>query len=254
MNDQPPTPDAGAGQDDADARPTIVVDDPEDYAKTRQLRSIFDARDDYIKARRKANQAYEEGELDFPERNKRVFRHMQELAMTMGPLLKSYDYGREIWTEHEYGVEDDFVDASDLASFDEAMQEAKSGAADLSIQELNQLIERIKELREGPYQLHSGRGSRERQRLRIAATDWGWTTTGVRSLLSGTPRLAFVLKNNENSFGETAPPQSVSDQVFQDLQDFIREIGLGVQFSEEQTTKIDDDLVDEVDTWRQKNL
>ena len=48
--------------------------------------------------------------------------------------------------------------------------------------------------------------------------------------------------------------QETSDTAFRDLQDFIREIGLGVQFDTTQQTKIDDDLLEEVDAWRRTNV
>jgi hypothetical protein len=121
-----------AREDDAqgDRQPKIVVDDPEDFAKTRQLRAIFDARDEYIDARRDANRQMEKRKIKFSDRNRRVFRHLQDLAMTMEPLLKSYDAGREIWEKNTYSVGSRFCPQKNLLSFERAKQQVEKAASE----------------------------------------------------------------------------------------------------------------------------
>ena len=253
-SDQPPSPDAG-GSDDEPAQ--IVVDDPEDFAKTRQLRTIFDARDDYIDARREANRDHEDGELTFPQKNRRIFRHLQDLAMTMEPLLRSQDEGREIWNDRTYGVDRQMVAESDLPSFREAYQALQEVVNDSTLPtgDIDNLLERYKQRKENQTISFGNNIQLDeiKRQIRQRATDWGWETEGLSSLGESTPTLTYPVEHGRKGFATTAPPQEVSDKAFRDLQDFIRTTGLGVKFDEEQQTKIDDDLLKEVDQWRQQN-
>lgn len=252
-------PDAG-GDDDAESeQPDIVVDDPEDFAKTRQLRSIFDARDDYIDARRDSNRLYEEGELSHTKRNRRLFRHLQDLAMTMEPLLKSYESGEEIWEDAIYSDDGTFVAAASLASFDEALNEIESIAKSSrqsaqGVKKAQELYEQYQQEKQNGSFTYSGNLDEVKAKMRVYSTDWGWRIQGLGNLIKRTHKLKYVKNLRKNKFGTTAPPQEVCDAAFRDLQDFIRDIGLGVQFDTEQQTKIDDDLLEEVDTWRQQNV
>lgn len=289
--DQPPRPDAGSG-DGGDRQPQIVVDDPEDFAKTRQLRAIFDARDDYIDARRKANRAKEDGEISYTAKNKRIFRHMQDLALSMSAMLKSHELGREIWNEREYGIDHSFTAKSGLQSFEEGVKFCRGIVQDANVKQMEEIakqtgfaddtagmfdddVQRAAELLdrlpgEDADESHPafkrsslkyvGRSTSDRIRedikeeFRVFATSWGWSVTGLKNLVDTTPILKFSRKKGSNDFHATVPPQRIPDAVFQDLQEFINELGLGVTFDETQQTKIDDDLLDEVDSWRQKNI
>lgn len=250
-------PDAGGSDDTESEQPKIVVDDPEDFAKTRQLRAIFDARDDYIEARRDANRLCEDGELPFTDRNRRLFRHLQDLAMTIEPLLKSYDAGREIWEENTYSTDSSFVAADELYSFEGAYEKIK-----FDVEESKATAEKTRgEKLLKDYEKEQNKGFVTRGKLdkikaemRKMCTTWGWEVQGLGKLIEQTHRLKYCQNARSNKFGTTAPPQKVSDAAFRDIQDFIRQIGLGVQFDTEQQTKIDDDLLEEVDTWRQQNV
>jgi len=254
--DQPQSPESDGS--DGDGQPQIVVDDPQDFAKTRQLRAIFDARDDYIQARRDANRDHEDGELSFTQKNRRIFRHLQDLAMTMEPLLKSRDEGRDIWDDRTYGIDGKMVAKSDLPSFREAKRSLQQlvNRREVPTDAVERLLEQYEANQQKSMDVFGddfGTTKLKRQ-IRSRATDWGWSTDGLGSLVASTPQLAFPVENGQKQFGTTAPPQQVSDAAFRDLQDFIRQVGLGVQFDEEQQTKIDDDLLHEVDEWRQKNI
>lgn len=251
--DETPHPDAGNADRDGSAQPKIVVEDPEDFAKTRQLRSIFDARDDYIDARRSANRLYEDGELSFSSRNRRIFRHLQDLAMMMEPLLKSKQIGREIWNQNSYGVKDNFCADSDLASADEAVQFTKRLAGKGS-ESAKQLLEKYDDKGNSRRPALFDKRDRIIAEMRVFATSWGWEVQGLGKLIERTHKLRYQKNNSKREFGTTAPVQEISDAAFSDLQDFIRQIGLGVQFDSEQQTKITDEVLKEVDQWRQKNV
>ena len=274
-SDETPRQDAGTADLDSDRQPQIVVDDPEDFARTRQLRAIFDAADDYIETRRNANRAHEDGDIGFPERDRRIFRYLQDLAMRMEPLLKQYDAGQEIWNEREYAVDNKrLVAKGGIPDFDDAVRYCESivqnadqidhDAADL--REATRLLDQLPSddddtrshasggRRRPPGQIGGRVSTRIKNEFRQFATDWGWRVTGLESLVDGTPTLEFCDPRRHPYVHTTVPPQDVADAAFRDLQDFLREVGLGIQFDETQQTKIDDELLDEVDTWRQKNV
>ena len=324
-SDEPPTPDAGGG----DQPPQIVVDDPEDMAKTRKLRSIFDAADDYIEARREANELHDTGQIDFATKNKQIYRYMQDFAMQLEPLLISYDEGTEIWEERTYGIEDKpFVAAGELLSPDEAVSEYVdfvddhlSGAvtdddlriileiADLDVpaSRLKEAIEDMRPAEKQPQrpepaisveqalqmkhvdaaQIAAANSQQTTQRkqpspdaerivsmlksqtrpsswvsrddkfsykLREAFTDWGWEVQGLKNLIDDIPKLAYPKAGHKKEFGHTAPLEEVSNAAYRDMQQFLDDIGLGVQFDETNQTKVGDDLLEEVDDWRADNV
>ena len=329
-----PQPDARSDDGQQSSQPQIVVDDPEDFAATRQLRAIYDARDDYIQARRDANDAHDKGDMSFSKMNGYIFRYVQDFAMAAEPLLRSYDDGKELWEQQEYGIDSNFVDHRELASFDDGLQLfhklakkivaeglteqrvqflADSFNVDLSPGELGRVFDTIENAQKQQQQQQttskvnlpaqtlddisemdpdrlraavqranqpdvtnptadasdvvqairkvkgdggwtmSHRSDKCRNKLRIQATDWGWQTTGTQSLIRHAPKLAYV-KTHGPEFGTTAPPQQLSNDVFRDIQLFLDDIGLGITFDEEQQTKIDDDLLKEVNDWREENL
>lgn len=327
-SDKAPAPDAGS-DDGGNGQPQIVVNDPEDFAETRQLRSIFDARDDYIQARRDANDAHDAGKMSFSKMNSYIFRYVQDFAMAAEPVLLSHDAGEELWEEQQYGVESDFVEHKELASLDEGLKLlqnladkvidkevtpqnlrflADSFNVELSRSEIETVIDTIQEqnqpqstsnvstsvqtlddiremdvdrlqqaaeqskqsqqqnpsvdtsqLVQTIYRVKDASGGhmttgndKFEHMLRLQATDWGWQTVGIKSLVRGTPRLAYSV-SSRNDFNTTSPPEVVSNAVFRDIQLFLDEIGLGITFDEEQQTKITDELLEEVDAWRREN-
>lgn len=329
-----PRPDAGSDDSNETPQPQIVVDDPEDFAKTRQLRAIFDARDDYIAARREANEAHDQkGGLSFKDMNAHIFRHLQDFAMAAEPLLMSNDDGQELWEDKEYRIDAAVCDAASLASVQDGLnllqqtaekviggrvthqnlrvladsfdiklpenernrvikiieqaaeqqtsstpqiraqslddisdidvnqlqnamtqsQQSQTQTASASASDVVRAIQRVKKGDDySGYSYSSMRMDHFEHKLRIQATDWGWQTTGIKSLVSHVPKLAYP-NTSRNQFGKTAPPQSLSNDVFRDIQLFLDDIGLGISFDETQQTKIDDDLLNEVEDWRSTN-
>jgi hypothetical protein len=331
MRDDAPTPDAGSGGGEQPQQQQIVVNDPEDFAKTRQLKSIFDARDDFIESREVVE------ELKQPKAAVHIFRHLQDFLLATEPLLRSTETGKEILEERTYSTDTRFVAKRDLCSFNEAKRVLKESARDelggelttakltrvlrgfgldlaasevkkvlknhqseqapkpdggvsvdataaesvfaghssdpkrmnlkrlqADIQQLSQpddddpataanvdaLMDLVFEVRQ---EVSPGSRRKLEHRAREAATDWGWEINGAEHLLGEKPKLAYR-KKHANKFGTTTPPPWVSNSVFVDIQGVISDLGLGVSFSEEQQTKIDSDLLTEVDQWRQENV
>jgi hypothetical protein len=325
----PPTPDAGRGEQRDEPERQIVVNDPEDFAKTRQLRTIFDALDDYRDAVREADERFDNGEIALGLRNKIIFEYMQDVGMAVEPIALSHESGAKLWKEKTYsfngtvvhklgaaGTEDarepmkelvqkhvtghptkaelqkvidiigfDLRD-KDLRKIEDHFAAKAEEKATVSTQEVQRLLNadtkklsRISMTRveseletvasRGPapspepedvvdtiYEAieNAGRGKRRTAKfeLRRFATDWGWETTGIKSLLDGLPSLMYA-DSSDKEFRRTAPPKEISDEVVRDIRIFIQEAGLGIDFNEEQQTKIDDELLEEVDEWRETN-
>lgn len=327
----PPTPDAGPGDNRDGPDREIVVSDPEDFAKTRQLRTIFDALDDYRDASREVEQKHRNNELGLGVRNKIIFEYMQDVAKAVEPLALSHQKGLKLWKEKTYSYDGTVVHKLGSAGSEDAREPMKrlvekhvtgrptkaelnkitssigftledsalqkieehfaaeaEKTANTSTQEVQRLLtadadklRRIsmgrveseletvsapeptatlspqpEEIVDSIYQAieHASRGKERtaRYKLRVFATDWGWETTGISSLLGGTPTLVFA-NSSEKEFRQTAPPKEVSEEVVRDIRILIQEAGLGIDFNEEQQTKIDDELLEEVDGWRDEN-
>jgi len=177
--------------------------------------------------------------------------------MTMEPLLKSYDAGRQIWEENTYGVDSSFCAPEDIPSAEAAKKTLRSQVEELPAEgkgtKARELLEKYDEAR---YSTRMGGPSirSAESEIRTMVTSWGWEVQGLGRLIEKTHKLKYRAKNSRNPFGSTPPTQQISDAAFRDLQDFLREIGLGVRFDEEQQTKINDDLLEEVDEWRRQNV
>lgn len=329
MSDSPPTPDAGPGEQHDAPEKQIIVNDPEDFAKTRQLRTIFDTLDDYREAAREVGEKHDKGELSTGLRNKIIFEYMQDVAMAVEPIALTHKSGVKLWEEKTYSFDGTVVHKLGAAGSEDAREPMKKlvknhvtgrptkdelekitsiigfdlkdsalrkieehyaaeaeKQASVSTQEVQRLMKadadklgRISMSRVGSeletafspdpvpspqpeavvdavYEAvenaHAGNKRAAEFQLRRYATDWGWKTTGIESLLDSIPSLVYPDSSNKE-FRRTAPPKEVSDEVVRDIRIFIQEAGLGIDFDEEQQTKIGDDLVEEVDGWRDTN-
>lgn len=239
----PNEPQPNGDVEDGEPQPQIVVDDPEDFAKTRQLRSIFDARDAYVDARREANELQEEGEITHPEKHKRIFRHAQDFVMALEPLLRKHD--AEILTDKTYRL-DSAAWKNDIASAEDAIAYCRENNPEM--------LQKYQDKKKPADSFGTNTAATKlRNRMVWAASDTGVEFDGLQELISRTPRLKY-LRADEKDIGTSAPPQWLSDEVFRDLQRFIDEIGLGFDMKETQQTKIDDDVLKELDQWRSQNI
>lgn len=229
--------------DDSQQQPQIVVDDPEDFAKTRQLRSIFDARDSYVDARRDANAEYEDGEKSFANKNRKIYRAVQNFAIAVEPLIHQHD--ADIWTNKTYKLEQ-WARDDDVKSLDAAKAYWRRHDPDV----LDALADDSGGSRLGT---HSHGRSKEDVRIIWGASNTTVEFSGVREIVDHIPRLKY-LKSHKKGIGKSPPPQRLSDEVFRDLQGFIDDVGLGFDIENTQQTKIDDELLQEVDEWRRRNI
>jgi len=219
----------------------IVVDDPEDFARTRQLRSIFDARDKYVETRRSANRKYENGDMEFSTKNSRIWGYMQDFAMAVEPLAKQHEKGRYIFEEKVYKV-DSWAKKKNKVDVKQAYQFCEKNAPEI--------VDKVNRSRSNsPF----GRLTGEETDIMVwAATKKGVNFRGVQSMVKRTPSLLYF--SNMERIETSEPPQELSDEVFRDLNAVLDDVGLGFEIQESQQTKIDDDLMREVNEWRKQNL
>lgn len=236
-------PDAGSD----DEQPTVVVEDPEDFARTRQLRAIFDARDHYRDVRRNPAD-YTTRSADSPSKQGVVFQAVQTLIVEIEPLLKEHDDGKELWDNRTYEGSE-AAPVSNVPTYSEAveiLQEIQPG-------KISEIVEA-----DVPPAGPGGLDVDEWQQNKIisAATPWGSAKIeGLSEAAAGVTWAYPVNMKMEQSHTADAPPKRVSDEIYRDCIEFIQSIGLGVDIEEETTvTKIDDDLIKEVEQWRQQNL
>lgn len=241
---------------ETDPEPKIVVDDPEDLAKTRQLRAIFDARDEYTKTRRKANEKLEHHEITRTTRNYRLFRTVQDFIMAIEPLLKSHDQGKDLWKNRTYRIEG-YALAEDVSSVEVAKAKAKKAKCEIEDADLavvdSPLVAALQDLNGGEGNRRLGRKSKQKSKLQIAATEFTVEFEGLSDILGEIPDLRRPEVATKGEIERARPPQHLSDEVFRDCQAFIDQVGLGIEVEEEQHTKIDDDLLEELDQWRQEH-
>lgn len=221
MTPSPSASSNGTSPDAPDERgdTTIVVDDPEDFAKTRMLRSIFDALDNYRKTRRKAQKLEVRPDNGFGEEEKRklVFGAMQEVLLTAEPLLRGTDGGEELWTERRYRLRSTVVglSPSDTGEYANSLHQRKSASAVME------------------------NGSQ--------------TVEGMAAFVNGTSFYAHVTEPYDQII-RAAPGTETCNAPVRDAQQHLSDVGLGVDLSTEQQTKISEDTLEEVEEWRQRNI
>lgn len=246
-----------------DEQATIVVDDPEDYARTQQLRAIFDSRRQYRDVRSDASDAQKAGEISKAHRDRLVFDALQELIFEIEPLLKEHDEGTNLWYNREYQCKQPATIPQKTVSF-------KQAVSMLSIEQITSLLpshsytviypDESDEQEEPTIEFGgggpgvTGLNESNKQTLQHAATDLGTAKLiGLKDVADG---VVWAFKNRgREAFRRGRPSVAVSDAVYRDCAQFIQDIGLGVDL-EEQTnqTKITDDMIEEVEQWRQNNI
>jgi len=199
-------------QPDGDAK--IVVDDPEDFAKTRMLRSVFDALDEYRRTRRKTNRAVATDELGELDRRRLVFEAFQQILLSAEPLFSETDDGKEIWEEKEYRLHSSAINVPKRKS----------------------------------HGVSRGGHSRFEEGDR--------TVDGLQSFIAGRTFYTMVggPRRTSKRVVTASPGPETCNQGYRDVTFFLSDIGLGIDLSEETQTKIDDDTLDELEQWRQRNV
>lgn len=207
-------PDNQATDDQPDGDAKIVVDDPEDFAKTRMLRSVFDALDEYRRTRRKTNRAVATDELGELDRRRLVFEAFQQILLSAEPLFAETDDGKEIWEEKEYPLHSSAINVP----------------------------------KRQPHRVSSGGRGRFEQGDRAV--------TGLRSFVTGHTFYTMVggPRKTSKRVVTASPGPETCNQGYRDVTGYLSDIGLGIDLSEETQTKIDDDTLDELEQWRQRNV
>ncbi len=80
-------------------QPTIVVDDPDQFSRTRQLRSIFDARQDFVDTRRESRNLLQGRKISLRQKNERLFRAIQDFVILLEPVLWNSEEGKAVLNE-----------------------------------------------------------------------------------------------------------------------------------------------------------
>lgn len=207
-------PDPTTTDEPADDDAQIVVNDPEDLAKTRMLRSVFDALDEYRRTRRKTNRAVATDELGELDRRRLVFEAFQQILLSAEPLFSETDDGKEIWEEKEYSLHSSAINVP----------------------------------KRQPHGVSSGGKRRFEQGDRAV--------TGLRSFVAGHTFYTMVGGSRKASkrVVTASPGPETCNQGYRDVTAYLSDIGLGIDLGEETQTKIDDDTLDELEEWRQKNV
>lgn len=236
-------PDAGTDGE----QPTVVVEDPEDFARTRQLRAIFDARDHYRDVRRDPAE-HKPRAVNTPSDRAVVFQAVQTLIIEIEPLLKQHEDGKELWQNKTYESKSG-APLSNVPSYSDALEILR----EIDPQKLSQIADSEMPLG-GPG--NSDANEWQQNKVIAAATPYGSAKIdGLSEAATGVKWAFPVSSKMDKPHIVDTPTQRLSDEIYRDCCEFIQNIGLGVDIEEETTvTKIDDDLVEEVEQWRQQNL
>lgn len=203
----------------------------DEMVRQERVRSIFDARNTCRKQRTKAKRASALGEdaaapIIYQTALESYIREVE-------PLFSQTENGRQYWTEHKFGTMHVSPDV-----------EYKSNS-------------------HGQYVVLNQTGSK-------IAGEIPQTTVEVRGLKSlfelGSP-MSFQMdcitqargrgrgNSRERITVEKALSVDILDEMYAVTNGYLGEIGFGVEVGKaEQHTKLDDDLLDEVEQWRRENL
>ncbi len=228
---QPPADAQNQNQNRQD-QATIVVDDPDQFSRTRQLRSIFDARQDFVDVRRESRNLLQRHEITPRQKNQRLFRALQDFVILVQPVLGNSTEGKAVLDEQIFEAEG-CCRLTQLPT--------KAELKEMEIPEQTMRVQKTHQVRK--LQQKVGK----EQNL-FTGVQW----TGANLLINETGLLAIPQRSGE--LFVTPPRERLLVRVFQALTSAMGSVGLGVDTSEEQQTKIDEDLLKEVDQWRRQNV
>jgi len=195
----------------------IAVADPDNFARTRQLRSIFDARKNFIETRRNARALMQKEEIKKPKKNDRIYRALQDFIVLIQPVFLQDPAGRQLLEEEKIVVSGCCLPTELPESDDERLARRQKAIA------------QEKGVFDGP----------------------GLYFNGAASIINSEQRVIYP---TSTELMKCLPRERFSFRVFGRIQKIMSDVGLGVDTSEEQQTKITDDLLKEVDQWRKQNV
>jgi len=211
---------------------TIVVDDPDQFSRTRQLRSIFDARQDFVDVRRESRNLLQRHEITPCQKNQRLYRALQDFVILVQPVLGNSTEGKAVLDERVF-------EAKNCCRLGQLPTKAELKEMDIPGQTMR--VQKMHQVRK----LQQTVGE---EKDLFTGVQW----TGANSLINETGLLAIPQRSGELLV--TPPRERLLVRVFQSLTSAMGSVGLGVDTSEEQQTKIDEDLLKEVDQWRRQNV
>jgi hypothetical protein len=200
----------------------IAVADPDNFARTRQLRSIFDARQNFIETRRNARALMQKEEIKKPKKNDRIYRALQDFIVLIQPVFLQDPAGRQL-LEEEKIIVSGCCRPSELPELDAAVADGNERLARRA------KLGQKKDVFSGP----------------------GLCFNGAASIINSEKRVVYLTSTEPM---KCLPRERFSFRVFGRIQKIMSDVGLGVDTSEEQQTKITDDLLKEVDEWRRQNV
>jgi hypothetical protein len=226
----------------------VVVDDPDAFARTRQLKAVFDARDQFLRVRKEVAWGVNNRSMTRSTAAKMVQTSLQELIMALEPLLLDAGDYRELLEEREYMIHD-----AELLERVPSLTEAISVAQ----REVNNRFGDYRGLTDsqGNIQPEHMTQSQQREIRMIAAEKMGRfsgvTLTGIRTF--GARDIELAVRAG-SSWVKQAPPVETSVEVFSDCQEAMSELGLGFEIAEEeQQSRVTDELLREVEGWRKQH-
>jgi hypothetical protein len=204
---------------------TVGVDE---MVRQERVRSIFEAKREAREARTKGGN---EEAVGHSKVGAVIYRNALETYIReVEPLFSQTPKGRHYWTDHDFGEVDLRPRHEDI---------------DRSNQQTG-VIRRARPIGE----------QKEKQRME-----------GIRSLFDAPTvfRVSFRVpveskrRGHDETYRErvskTQIPIDVLDEMYAVTNGYLAEIGFGVEVGKaEQHTKLDDDLLDEVEAWRRENL
>jgi len=204
---------------------TVGVDE---MVRQERVRSIFQAKRECREARTKASNEVAIGDANA---GAIIYRNtLESYIREVEPLFSQTDTGRRYWTQHDFGT-------LDLRPHHENVPETKrEGGVIGEAEPKGDINERI--------QLQGLRSLFELDTpVRVPFRVY------VQTKRRGTGR------RPKEVVSETHLPMSSLDEMYAVTNGYLGEIGFGVEVGKaEQHTKLDDDLLDEVEAWRRENL
>lgn len=204
----------------------VVVEDPEDYARTQQLKAVFDARQQFITLH--GDFSWQNGARGKQSRRGAsvVFTALQEFIMAVTPLLSAAGTHEDLLENKEYHVPGTAT-VNQIPSFEQAQSVAQY--------EMKQRFGDYYGLQDNNGQIRGDRLNRQqRQEIRMIAAQnlglfSGVTLEGIRVFAEKELQLAVP---RGNGWVTQAPPIETSVNVFTDCQQALSELGLGFDLTE----------------------
>lgn len=219
---------------DDDAPTDIEVEpvDIDELVNTRRVRSLFDAREDCRKMRTEAKM---KTDGRGGEAASTAYRNVLEsYVRECEPLFAKTDNGRRYWTEYRFGTFKIKPETKPIPGDGPGSGRQIAGSGEQIINEPEANTVDVRGLN-SLFQLASPTAVQVQVRQRSKRLSEGYTAKNITA--------------------ERQIPFDILDRMYSAVNSYLNELGLGIDVQEgEQQTKVDDDLLNEVEAWRRANL